>query len=79
MIATIVQGKDLWQSVVASVVAGVGVTFAFSVGIWGAGQFIELNRNDRPLAAAGAAAASVLALAVVAAAVIVGIIVMTHK
>jgi len=79
MIATIVQAKDLWQTVVASVVAGVGVTFAFSVGIWGAGQFIELNRNERPLAAAGAAAVGVLALAAVAAAVIIGIIVMTHK
>jgi hypothetical protein len=79
MIATIVETKELWQTVVASLVAGVGVTFAFSVGIWGAGQFVELSRNDRPLAAAGAAAVGVLALAAVAAAVIVGIIVMTHK
>jgi hypothetical protein len=79
MIATLVQSKELWETVVASVVAGLGVTFAFSVGIWGAGQFIELNRNDRPLAAAGAAAVGILALAVVAAAVIIGIIVMTHK
>ncbi|HET7510092.1 MAG TPA: hypothetical protein VFJ65_07575 [Solirubrobacterales bacterium] len=79
MIATLVQTKELWETVVASVVAGIGVTFAFSVGIWGAGQFIELNRNDRPLAAAGAAVVGVLALAAVAAAVIIGIIVMTHK
>lgn len=79
MIATIVQTKELWETVVASVVAGLGVTFAFSVGIWGAGQFIELNRNDRPLAAAGAAAVGILALAAVAGAVIVGIVVMTHK
>ena len=79
MIATLVQTKELWETVVASVVAGIGVTFAFSVGIWGAGQFIELNRNGRPLAAAGAAAVGVLALAAVAAAVIIGIIVMTHK
>ncbi len=79
MTATIVQSRDLWQSVVASVIAGVGVTFAFSVTIWGAGQFIELSRNERPLAAAGAAAVAVLALVAVATAVIVGIIVMTHK
>ena len=79
MIATIVQTKELWQTVVASVAAGVGVTFAFSVGIWGAGQFVELNRNDRPLAAAGAAALGILALVGVAAAVTIGIIVMTHK
>jgi hypothetical protein len=79
MIATIVQGKDLLQTVVASVVAGVGVTFAFSVAIWGFGQFAELSRNERPVVATFAAITGVLALAGVAGAVIVGIIVMTHK
>jgi hypothetical protein len=79
VIATIVQGKELWQTVVASVVAGVGVTFAFAVAIWGAGQFADLSRNDRPLAAAAAAVIASLALAAVAAAVIGGIVVMTHK
>jgi cation transporter-like permease len=79
MIATIVQTKELWQTVVASVVAATGVTFAFSVTIWGAGQFIELSRNERPLAAAGAAVVAVLALAFVVAAIVVGIVVMTHK
>ncbi len=79
MIATIVQTKELWQTVAASVAAGTGVTFAFSVSIWGVGQFAELSRSDRPLAAAGAAIVAVLALAAVAAAVVVGIVVMTHK
>ena len=64
---------------VASVIAGVGVTFAFSVGIWGAGQFVELSRDERPLAAAAAAVVGSLALLAVAAAVTIGIIVMTHK
>lgn len=79
MIATIVQGKDLWQSVASSVVAGVVITFAFSVSIWGFGQFAELSRNERPMAATLAAVAGILALACVAAAVIVGIVVMTQK
>lgn len=79
MTATIVQGKDLLQTVVASVVAGVGVTFAFSVAIWGFGQFAELSRNERPVVATFAAITGVLALAGVAGAVIVGIVVMTHK
>lgn len=79
MIATIVQWKELWQTVAASVVAGVGVTFCFSVAIWGVGQFAEMSRNERPLAAAGAAIAASTALCAVAAAVIVGIVVMTHK
>ncbi|MGN6257488.1 MAG: hypothetical protein ACTHN3_07030 [Solirubrobacterales bacterium] len=79
MIATIVQWKDLWQTVVASIVAGVGITFAFSVGIWGSGQFAELSRGERPVAATAAAVVAALAFLCVAAAVAVGIIVMTQK
>jgi hypothetical protein len=79
MIATLVQWKDLWQTVVASVVAGVGITLAFSVGIWGSGQFVELSRSDRQVAATAAGLVALLAFAVVAAAVIVGIVVMTQK
>jgi hypothetical protein len=79
VIATIVEGRELWQTVVASLVAGVGITFAFSVGIWGSGQFAELSRNERPLAATAAAVVAGLAFLAVAAAVIVGIVVMTNK
>lgn len=79
MIATIVATRELWQTVVASVVAGVGVTFAFSVAIWGGGQFAELSRSQRPVAATLAALVAIFALVCVAAAVIVGIVVMTHK
>jgi hypothetical protein len=79
MIATIVQWKELWQTVVASVVAGVGITFAFSVGIWGSGQFLELSRGDRQGAATVAGLVALFAFAMVAAAVIIGIVVMTQK
>jgi hypothetical protein len=77
--ATIVQGKELLETVVASVVAGVGVTFVFSIAIWGVARFADLSRNERPLAAAAAAVAAGLALAGVLAAVVAGIIVMTKK
>ncbi|HEV2791488.1 MAG TPA: hypothetical protein VGV69_09355 [Solirubrobacterales bacterium] len=79
MIATIVHTDELLQTIAASVVAGLGVTFAFSVGIWGAGQFIELSRHERPVAAAGAGAVGVLGMVCVAAALIAGIVVMTGK
>ena len=79
MIATIVQWKELWQTVVASLIAGVGITFAFSVGIWGTGQFIELSREERPAAATLAGAVAGLGFLCVAAAVAVGILVMTKK
>jgi hypothetical protein len=79
MIATIVHTEELLKTVVAAVVVGLGVTFAFSVAIWGASQFVELSRNERPVAAAMAGVVGGLALACVAGAVIAGIIVMTHK
>jgi hypothetical protein len=79
MLATIVHTDELLSTVAAAVVAGIGVTFAFSVGIWGAGQFVELSRNERPVAAAAAGVVGGLALVCVAAALTIGIIVMTGK
>ncbi len=79
MIATLVEGRELAETVVASVVAGVGITFAFSVAIWGIGRFADLSRGEKPAAAAGAAAVASAALLCVAAALVVGIIVMASK
>jgi hypothetical protein len=79
MTATIVEGKELLQTVVASIVAGVGVTVIFSVAIWGVARFVDLSRGERPLAAGAAAAVAALALACTAAVVVVGILAMTSK
>jgi len=79
MIATIVHTNELLQTIAASVIAGIGVTFLFSLGIWGAGQFTELSRGERPLAATAAALVGAVALLCVAGAVVTGIVVMTHK
>jgi hypothetical protein len=79
MIATIVHTDELLQTIAASVIAGLGVTFLFSVGIWGAGQFTELSRSERPVAATAVAVVGAAAMLAVAGAVITGIIVMTHK
>jgi hypothetical protein len=79
MTATLVEGKQLLQTVAAALVAGVGITFVFSIAIWGVGRFADLSRSERPLAAGAAAAAAGLAFAGVAAAVVIGIVVMTRK
>lgn len=78
MIATILHTEELLQTVAAAVVGGIGVTFIFSVGIWGAGQFTELSRNERPAAATAAAVVGAMAFACVAAAVILALVVMTQ-
>jgi cation transporter-like permease len=78
-VAVIVETKELLETVVASVVAGVGMTFVFSIAIWGVARFAELSRSDRPLAAGAAAALASLALAFTLAAVVFGIVVMARK
>jgi cation transporter-like permease len=77
--ATIVQTKELAQTLVASLVAGVGVTAVFSVAIWGVARFADLSREGRPIAAGLSAALAGLALTTTLAAVGVGIVVMTSK
>jgi hypothetical protein len=79
MVATIVETKALIETVIASVVAGVGVTTIFAVAIWGAARFAELSRDERPVAAAAAAAVTACALAATVAGVVLGIVVMTSK
>ena len=79
MIATLVEGRELLETVGASVAAAIGVTFVFSLTIWGVARFVDLSRNERPLAAAAAALVACLALLATAAIVVVGIIAMTNK
>jgi hypothetical protein len=75
----LIEGKELAQTVLASVIAGVGITVVFSVAIWGAARFADLNRNERPLAAGAAAAVGVLALLVTFGGIALGIVVMTSQ
>ena len=79
MIASIVETKELLQTVAASVIAGLGVTVFFSIAVYGATRFADLSRNERPVAATAAAALAGLALAGCIAAVVFGVIVMTNK
>ncbi|HEY1509897.1 MAG TPA: hypothetical protein VGF93_12890 [Solirubrobacteraceae bacterium] len=74
-----VETKQLLETIVASLVAGVGVTVIFSVAIWGVGRFVDLSRDDRSLAAGAAAALAGLAVLATLAAVAFGIIVMSRK
>ena len=71
--------RSCWQTVVASLVAGVGITFVFSVAIWGAARFVDFSRDERRSRPARRRPSALLALAATAAAVVVGIVVMTSK
>ena len=77
--AVMVETKELLETVVASVVAGVGITVIFSVAIWGVARFADLSRNDRPLAAGAAATLAALAGLATLATVAFGIVIMSSK
>jgi hypothetical protein len=79
MIATIVETKALLQTVAASFVAGVGVTTAFAILVFGVTRSADLARDERPLLASAAGALAVIAMTVVVATVVLGIVVMTNK
>lgn len=76
MLATIVDWGALGQTMIASVIAGVGVAFTFSLAILGASRFSGASRQLGAFEAIAFGALAVLGLAATAAAVAFGIIVM---
>ena len=79
VLATVVDTKELLQTVVAALVAGVGITLIFCVAILGAARFADSNRDGRPVAAAAFGALAVISVLAFLGAIAVGIVVMTTK
>jgi hypothetical protein len=79
VIATVVDTKELAETVVAAAVAGVGITGLFSLVIFGVARSADMRRDDRPvLAAAYGGLATVSALATTAG-IVLGMVVMLSK
>jgi hypothetical protein len=79
MIATVVETKELLQTVVASLAAGIGVTATFSIMIFGAARFADLRRDNRTASATLFAVLTAVGLVLTGAGIIFGIVVMTQK
>ena len=79
MLATIVDWETLGKVAVASFVAVVGVSLAFSLAILGATRMVDMRRDGRAIEAGAYAALMILALVASGAAVVFGMIVMTTK
>jgi hypothetical protein len=79
MIATIIETEDLLKTVAASLIAGIGVTAAFAVLVFGITRAADMTRDERPLLATAAGGLAAIALLVVIAAIVLGIVVMTTK
>ncbi len=78
-LATVVEWDALLKTVVASFLAGVGITLAFSLSIYGATRTAELRRDDRPLEAGLAFALLVAGLAVSVAGIAFGLVTLVSK
>jgi hypothetical protein len=79
VIASIVDTGDLLEVIWVSLLAGIGLTAAYGIAIFGATRALDLGRGGRSGAAAFYGVLGVLALAVVVAAMVLAIIVMAHK
>jgi hypothetical protein len=77
MLATVVEVEELLQTVAAAFIAGIGITFVFSLAVLGAARFTEASRDGRPLLATLFATLAVAGLVATAAGITVGVIVMT--
>jgi predicted permease len=77
--AKVVDGEALLDATVASLIAGVTVTFAASTAIYGLATFAERRREGREAAAIGAAAIGALGVLVFAGAIGVGLFVMISR
>ncbi|MFL5827026.1 MAG: hypothetical protein ACJ76V_10940 [Thermoleophilaceae bacterium] len=79
MIATVVDWKTLGESVLYSLVGGIGLTTAFSLAIAGATRSYEMARDGRRTHATAYAALAGVAVLVCLGAVAVGIYYTTKK
>jgi hypothetical protein len=77
-LATVIDGKALWETAVASLVAGVGVTVAASTAIYGFATFADARRDGNLLAAVVAGTVAVAASLAFTAAIVFGLIVMVN-
>jgi len=79
MLATVIDTKAFLDTIVAALVAGVGVTLAFSLALLGVARFIDQSRDGRTVLAVASAGLAIVSFAAVAAAIVLGVIVMTTK
>ena len=77
--ASVVDWAALGKVVVASLIAGVGVTLCFSLAVAGATRFAEMRRDSRAVEATLYAVLGLAGLAATIVSVVLAIVVMTKK
>ncbi len=77
--AAIVNTTTLGKAVLYSLVAGIGITVVFALGVSSTAGLLDALRERRTVAGVAWAALAVVCVAGAVAAVVVGIVVMTQK
>jgi len=79
LFAEVVDWSAVLEVIWVSLLAGIGVTAIFSVGVLGASRAVEARRAGQGGSAGAYAVLTLIAFVVVAAAMVFGIVVMTQK
>ncbi|MGH2955576.1 MAG: hypothetical protein ACRDL6_01085 [Solirubrobacterales bacterium] len=74
-----IETKELLQTVVASLIGGIGITASFSLVIFGTVRVAALARDERSVLTLLAGALTAVALAVTIGGIALGLFVMTSK
>ncbi len=75
-IASLVDTDGLIESAVAALVAGAGLTIAFSLAVYGVSRFADARRGGPSIAGGAAVVIAALGLLASAAAIVAGLVIM---
>jgi hypothetical protein len=79
MLATVIETKELAETVLAAAVGGIGITALFSLIIFGAARSADMRRDDRPVLATAYGGLAGVAFLATAAGIVLGMVVMLSK
>jgi Mn2+/Fe2+ NRAMP family transporter len=79
ILGTVIEWDALGETVLAALIAGIGVALFVSLAILGATASVEASRDQRTVAATGYAALCLFGLLATAAGIVFGVVVMTTK
>ena len=79
LIASVVNVKELWETIAAAFVASLAVALVASLGIWGATKYVDFSQEGRGITAGLALGVGVLGLLATMAIIAFGLFMMVSK
>jgi ABC-type nickel/cobalt efflux system permease component RcnA len=79
ILAAIIDGKTLGETIVYALAAGVGISVTFGAGVASVANLVDARRDGRQVATVAWAALAGVCVVCALAAVVLGVVVMTEK